>query len=452
MLFASAPNGGAHGAPARERRGALGPPQATEPGSGAEPRSSMKYAILSFGCRTNQADSCDLERHLRARGGEETRIESADVVVVNTCAVTSTAEQAARQAIRRVARLNPAARVVATGCYAVRAPSDLLGLTGLKPCYTISEVVAQSAELVARGFSPANLSPLSGPGTRGRTLHLLRVQTGCDQRCTYCIVPATRGRARSAPVGRVIDQVGDAVAAGFKEMMITGVHLGCYGRDLQPAIGLAELLHALAAHAPGVRFRLSAVEPMDFDDGVVGAVADGAHFARHFHLPLQHASDRILSAMARPYTLDRYRRVVGNLLDACPDAAIGTDLIVGFPGETNADFEACVGYLDASPLAYVHVFPFSPRPGTAAAQMGGRPRGAEVRRRVQELRAVGADLNRRFRRRFLGSVRDGLTIEDGTLVLTDNYLRVRIPAGLPRNERVRVKIAADGQPMTGDVG
>ncbi len=425
----------------------------------------MNFAILTFGCRTNQADSFDLERDLRALGGEQTSVETADLVVVNTCSVTATAEQGARQAIRRVVRLNPAARIVATGCYAVRQPSDLasLGAAILDSPLRTSQVrggrprrsslgdVASVGGAAAPTTWDLGKRPMPGPGARGRTLHLLRVQTGCNEQCAYCIVPATRGPSRSMPIAGVIERVTDAAAAGFKEVVITGVHLGCYGRDLQPPTSLAPLLRAVAARPDGVRFRVSAVEPMDFDDDVVRTVADRTHFARHFHLPLQHASDGILSAMKRPYTLDRYRATVDTLLDACPDAAVGIDLIVGFPGETEADFEVCVDYLDASPLAYVHVFPFSPRPGTPAAHMGGRPRGEEVRRRVQQLRSVGADLSRRFRERFVGSTRDGLTIEDGTLVLTDNNLRVRIPPGQPRNERVSVKIVADGEPMTGVV-
>ena len=389
----------------------------------------MKYAILTFGCRVNQADSFDVECDLRARGGRETCIELADVVVVNTCSVTATAEQAARQAIRRVVRLNPDARIVATGCYAARAPLEVQALTGVTPCSGISGVATRDAGIAANGSSPANTACMPGPGTRGRTVHLLRVQTGCNEHCAYCIVPATRGPSRSLPIPGVIERVGEASAAGFREVTITGVHLGGYGRDLQPAIRLAHLLRALAADRSGVRFRVSAVEPMDFDEDVIGAVADSGRFAAHFHLPLQHASDRILSAMKRPYTLDRYRTILDRLLAACPDSAIGTDLIVGFPGETEVDHQACVDYLEASPLAYVHVFPFSPRPGTAAARMGGRPRGEEVRRRVRRLRTIAADLGRRFRGRFVGSVRHGLTIGDGALVLTDNYQTCAVSCG-----------------------
>jgi len=423
----------------------------------------VKYAILTFGCRTNQADSFDLERGLRARGGEEARVESADLVLVNTCSVTATAEQAARQAIRRVARLNPCARIVATGCYATRQSPDLASLpvwrvvpndikTDAPRDVGVADAAVRAGSTVldvAQDFSPANSRPMPGPGTRGRTLCLLRVQTGCNEGCAYCIVPATRGRSRSVPLAAIVHQVAEAASAGYKEAVITGVHLGCYGRDLEPVAGLSDLVRALSAHPGDIRFRLSAVEPMDFGDDVIDALAGTDRFAHHFHLPLQHASDRILSAMARPYTIERYTAIVSRLRDRFPEAAIGADLIIGFPGETEADFEACATYLAASPLTYVHVFPFSPRPGTRAATLGGRPRGDDVRRRVRCLRGIGADLGRRFRKRFVGTVREGLTIEDGSLVLTDNYLRVRIPPGRERNERVKVRIVEDGELMRG---
>ena len=431
----------------------------------------MKYTILTFGCRTNQADSFDLERDLRASGGEEAPVESADLVVVNTCAVTAKAEQSARQAIRRAGRLNPNARIVVTGCYAVRRPAELaaLGVTIRHRADAVSnaadadtnpaEAASNPAEAGSHGSGGAHHDvavradsrPMLRPGTRGRTLYLLCVQSGCDESCAYCIVPTTRGRSRSVPLGTIGGRVSEAAGAGFKEVMITGVHLGSYGRDLDPPASLAELVRVLSAHPADVRFRLSALEPMDVGSDVVLALARTDRFARHFHLPLQHASDRMLAAMARPYTLERYAATVGRLAAQFPDAAIGADLMVGFPGETSDDFDACTRYLAASPLAYVHVFPFSPRPGTRAAQLGGRPRGEEVRRRVGHLRSVGADLFHRFRERFVGSVRDGLTIEDGSLVLTDNYLRGRIPAGRRRNERVRVRILEDGDPMVGEV-
>jgi len=415
----------------------------------------VKYAILTFGCRTNQADSLQLERDLRAHGGEESAAERADLVIVNSCAVTATAEQAARQALRRVARLNPGARVVLTGCYATRRPAEVAELPVWRVVPNNGKAgLTEEARIITGQGSPSAQDSTSdtsapGPGTGGRTIRLLRVQTGCNEACTYCIVPLTRGRSVSLPPAEVLREVSDAGSTGFKEVTLTGVHLGAYGRDLGPQASLAGLVRALGRHPADIRFRLSAVEPMDFGLDVVDALADSGRFARHFHLPLQHASDRILRAMGRPYTLERYGATLIRLCDTFPDAAIGADVIVGFPGETEDDFEACARYLTSSPLAYVHVFPFSPRPGTRAATLDGRPRGEDVRARVNRLREVGAQLWRRFRQRFTGTERDGLTIEDGSTVLTDNYLRVKIPAGRRRNERVRVRVIDGGDLLEG---
>jgi threonylcarbamoyladenosine tRNA methylthiotransferase MtaB len=291
---------------------------------------------------------------------------------------------------------------------------------------------------------------MPGPGTHGRTIYLLRVQTGCNEACAYCVVPVTRGPSRSAPIDDVLREVSEAAAAGFKEVMLTGVHLGCYGRELAPSRCLADLVAALADSPADVRFRLSAVEPMDVDGRLADILARAGRFAPHFHLPLQHASNRVLRAMGRPYTIEQYARTLDMLADRFPDAALGADLIAGFPGETESDFDACRRYLAGSPLTHLHVFPFSPRPATAAATLGDRPPGPQVRERVRHLRAIGAAATRRFRSRFVGTVRDGLTIGDGSLVLTDNYLRVGIPPGLPRNERVRVRIVAgDGGGLRG---
>jgi threonylcarbamoyladenosine tRNA methylthiotransferase MtaB len=416
----------------------------------------VKYSILTFGCRVNQADSFDRERVLRACGGEEEPPERADLVVVNTCSVTAAAEQAARQAIRRIARLNPAARIVATGCYAMRHPAEVASLP-------VSSVVAAhggvdaAADLLpllqpsGRRAAGARRLPMPGPGTLGRTLYLLRVQSGCNEDCAYCIVPTTRGRSRSVPIAEVLSEVCAAAAAGFREVVLTGVHLGAYGRDLRPSGSLGQLVRALAEHPAPVRFRLSAVEPMDAGDVVIETLAGSGRFARQFHLPLQHASDRMLRVMRRPYDLAAYRRVVDRLRLRFPDASIGSDFIVGFPGETEEDFEACAAYLAASPLTYAHVFPFSPRPGTSAAAMPGRPRAADVGRRVGCLRELAREKGRRFRAGFIGRVLEGITIGDGSLVLTDNYLKVRVPGGLTRNLRVSVRVLAEGEPMTGEV-
>ena len=406
----------------------------------------MRYAIVTFGCRVNQADSLRIEEDLRARGGLEAAPAAADLVVVNTCSVTATADQGARQTIRRIARDNPSARIVVTGCYATREPAAVAHLPNVlrivpnaEKDRLVDEVWETTSERFGPGDGPCG-APIA-PGTGGRTAFTLRVQTGCEERCSYCIIPTTRGRGRSMPVAAVIDEVERIAGAGFKEIALTGVHLGSYGRDLTPPASLYELLDALHACGADVVFRVSSLEPMDCTPDVVSLVAASrGRFAPHFHLPLQHASNRILALMRRPYTLDFYRRLVDSIIASLPHAAIGTDMIVGFPGETDEDFAENVEYLASSPLSHLHVFPYSDRPGTEASSLPSRVPPSVIRDRGVRMRGIGALLASRFREAQVGSLRPGLTLEDGTLVVTDNYLKVRVPRGRARNERVAVRI------------
>lgn len=422
----------------------------------------MKYCIITFGCRVNQADSLRLEEDLRARGGEEAPAAEADLVIVNTCSVTAAADQGARQTIRRVARQNARARVLVTGCYATRRPDELAALPGVLrvvpnadklraiPLLEESAEPATTAARFGAGDGPCG-APLT-PGVAGRTVFTLRVQTGCEERCSYCIIPSTRGAGRSTPIDAVVREVQRIAAAGFREVALTGVHLGSYGRDLSPAASLLDLLRALAAVPGDVTFRISSLEPMDCTPDIVDLVASsGGRFAPHFHLPLQHASDRLLALMRRPYTLADYRRLVDHIADRLPHASIGSDVIAGFPGESDDDFARNLEYLPGAPLSHLHVFPYSDRPGTAASSYRGKVAGAAIRARGAELRAIGTGLARRFRTAQLGTVRPALTIEDGTLVVTDNFLKVRIAAGHGRNERVAVRIDSVTPALLGSV-
>lgn len=415
----------------------------------------MKYSIVTFGCRVNQADSLHLEEQLRARGAEPSNTAEADVVIVNTCSVTATADQGARQTIRRIARENPSARIVATGCYVTRRPQDVEALPN------VLRVISNDAKLELLDIVEASTSVRFGngdgpcgaaivPGMSGRTAFTLRVQTGCEERCSYCIIPTTRGRGRSLPLETVLSETRRVSEAGFKEIALTGVHLGSYGRDLDPPGSLLDLLSALDGMRLDVTFRISSLEPMDCSPEIVRLVAESAgRFAPHFHLPLQHASDRILDAMRRPYTLDSYRHVVDTIVERMPHASIGSDMIVGFPGESDEDFAVNLDYLPGSVLTHLHVFPYSDREGTEASRMKGQVEGGVIRQRGAALRAVGAQLTKRFQESQHGAVRPGLTLEDGTLVVTDNYLKVRIPPGRQRNERVRVRLlsATEGEPL-----
>ena len=423
----------------------------------------MRFAVVTFGCRVNQADSFAIERSLRAAGALPAPVEAADLVVVNSCSVTASADQGTRQAIRRIARTNAGARIVATGCYASRAAAEVAALPGVVAVVpnvekeALAERILDTVETTtAKRFGVGDGAcgaPLR-PGERGRTAYTLRVQTGCDEACAYCIIPSTRGRGRSVPPARVLDEVGEAVDAGYRELQLTGVHLGSWGRDLAPASSLVRLLDALAAHPADFLVRMSSLEPMDCTPDVVELVTTSARFAPHFHLPLQHASDAVLRRMRRPYSAASYRGVVADIRRRLPHAAIGADLVVGFPGETDADAAATVGFLEESPLTYLHVFPYSDRPGTEASGLSGKVHGRRIRERARAVRDAGAALAARFRAAQVGSVRPGLTLDrngEGTVVLTDNYLRVRVPAERPENERVRVRITAAGETMAGEI-
>jgi threonylcarbamoyladenosine tRNA methylthiotransferase MtaB len=287
------------------------------------------------------------------------------------------------------------------------------------------------------------------PGVMGRTAYPLRVQTGCEEHCAFCVIPSTRGPSRSRPAAEVLAEVGRLAAAGYKELWLVGVHLGSYGRDLEPSASLVDLLRALERVPGDVSFRISSLEPMDCSPGIAALVAQSGRFAPHFHLPLQHGSDRMLAAMRRPYSVERYRNLVEGLRARLPHASIGTDVIVGFPGESEADAEASEKTIAGLGLSYLHVFPYSDRPGTEAEAMTPKVAPSSVKARAARLRDLGARLSARFTRTQVGATRPGLTIDDGTTVLTDNFLKVAIPAGLARNTRVSVRIDTDSPALAG---
>lgn len=404
----------------------------------------MKYAVVTFGCRVNQADSLGVEAALTAAGAEAVSCDQADVVLVNTCSVTASADQGARQTIRRIHRENPAARIVVTGCFATRTPSEVAALPGVETVVPNPGKDALPGLLLpmlsaSEGDGPCGRLP--GPGLMGRTAWTLRVQTGCDQRCSYCIIPTTRGAGRSRPWPDVRRELDRALDAGYKEIALTGVHLGSWGRDLGGPHQLPDLLAAVAAHPGPFRVRVSSLEPMDCTPAVLDVIAGApARFAAHLHLPLQHACDAMLRAMQRPYTAGAYASLVDDVRRRLPDAAIGTDVIVGFPGETDEQADRLAAYLERSPVTHVHVFPYSDRPGTVAERLPGKVPGAVVKARAQRLREVSARLAATFRRSQVGRTRPGLTIGDGHMAVTDNYFKVPVPGGRPRNTWVDVVI------------
>jgi threonylcarbamoyladenosine tRNA methylthiotransferase MtaB len=410
----------------------------------------VKYSIITFGCRVNQADSLGFEESLRERGATAAPPEDADVVIVNTCSVTASADQGARQTIRRIARTNPSARIVVTGCYATRRPDDVAILPNVVRVVTNPDkdrLVGYLTTAERFGDGEGSCGAAIEPGVAGRTAFTLRVQTGCDEQCSYCIIPSTRGLPRSLAPEKVRAEVARVAAAGFKEIALTGVHLGSYGEDLALPATMFELLKSLVTSETERRvsdahvlFRISSLEPMDCTPEIVRLVAEHDCFAPHFHLPLQHASNRLLEAMRRPYTIEHYALLVDDIRTRIPHAAIGSDIIVGFPGETEEDVVQLLTYLESSPLTHLHVFPYSERPGTEATGMAHKVPGDRVRDRARRVRELSARLSARFHADQVGRVFRALTIEDGSLAVTGNYLKLRIPPGLPRNEWIQVRV------------
>jgi threonylcarbamoyladenosine tRNA methylthiotransferase MtaB len=397
----------------------------------------VKYAVVTFGCRVNQADSLTIEDGLRARGGVHSPPEEADVVVVNTCSVTASADQAARQAVRRITRINPDVRVIVTGCYATRQPTEVAALPN------VIQVVPNDSkdELVGMfGESDGPCGHTLTPGVAGRTALTLRVQTGCDEACSYCIIPATRGAGRSKPLAAVVEEVRTAVEAGYKEIAITGVHLGSYGRDRGDGSSLTTLARTLGNWPGEVLFRISSLEPMDCTPQLVEVMSRSGRIAPHFHLPLQHGSDDVLRAMRRPYTSSYYRQLVGRIRTVLPDAAIGSDVIVGFPGETERHFAELTALLEDLPLTHLHVFPYSDRPGTDASRLFPKVDGRVIRERARVIREIGERMSRGFKQSQVGRRLRGLTVDDGQSVVTGNYLKLRIDTHGVRNQWVDIRV------------
>jgi threonylcarbamoyladenosine tRNA methylthiotransferase MtaB len=418
------------------------------------------YAVVTFGCRVNQAESLTFEAGMRARGATATSPDRADVVLVNTCSVTASADQSARQTIRRIARSNPAARIVVTGCYATRRPEEVAALpnvvrvVGNAEKDAIVDVVAEDSGLTTAerfGGGDGPCGHLLTPGTAGRTALTLRVQTGCDEVCSYCIIPSTRGLGRSHRLADVVHDVQRAVDAGYKEIAITGVHLGSYGRDLADGSSLATLVRRLGNWPADVLFRVSSLEPMDCSEEIIEMVASSERIAPHFHLPLQHGSDDMLRAMRRPYTVTYYRRLIDRIRTVLPHASVGSDIIVGFPGETSAHFSEMRSVLEQLPLTHLHVFPYSDRPGTAASQLTRKVDGSEVRERGRVTRAIGAQMSHRFRESQVGRTVRGLSVDDGRSLVTGNYLKLRLDQQQPRNQWVSVRVEPAMQATVVDV-
>jgi threonylcarbamoyladenosine tRNA methylthiotransferase MtaB len=381
-----------------------------------------------------------------------------DIIIVNTCTVTHRSDQQVRQTVRRLHRDNPAARVIVTGCYAQRDPEALAAIPG------VSLVVGNAEKERLYEILDQSESPLQGriihsplqetldyalppmAHTGGKTRPLVKLQDGCDARCSYCIVPHVRGPGRSANPENVLAEVQSLVKAGFQEIVLTGVNLGTFGRKTKGRVHLIDLLRRISEIPQLGRIRLSSIEPMLFERSIIDLAAASPVFAHHFHIPMQSGSDSVLRRMRRPYKAARLQELFRYVQNALIDVGIGTDIMVGFPGETEEEFSETCDLIQNSPLTYLHVFPFSPREGTEAYSLSGRIPPQVMKRRLGVLLEISRLKNLEFRRKFLGRNLPAITLakeEDlGTsVVLTGNYIHVRVPGVvIPPNRLVDVRI------------
>lgn len=423
-----------------------------------------RVAYITFGCRLNQYDTETVRTLLENDGGYQTvsSRERAEVFVVNTCSVTARADATARKAIRRIHREHPQAEIVVTGCYAQRAPQELAALDG------VSVVVGarDRADIVALVSSPKSprtrvaVSPvteaikfLEVPITEmmERSRAYVKVQEGCNESCTFCIVPQTRGRSRSRSPERVLHQVRELVQSGYVEIVLTGVHVGDYGLDLADGRRMLAELIAEILRLPGLqRFRLSSIEPASISDEIIDLMAAQPRFARHFHIPFQSGSNAVLSRMKRRYSAEYFADLIAGIAERVPGCGIGSDVICGFPGETEADFQATFDRLVELPVTYLHPFTYSARPGSEAEAFGDQVPAEVKKRRVQSLKRLARDKHRDFREKHLGETLqvlfEGTAADNSSRAsgLSDNYLKVEAEGvALNRIEAVRVTGVTD---------
>jgi threonylcarbamoyladenosine tRNA methylthiotransferase MtaB len=484
------------------------------------------FHIQQFGCRATQADGAALERQLLDRGcTTSSDPASANIVVLNTCTVTAAADAQARDAIRKIHSQNPSARLIVTGCYAQRAPEELASLPGVtwvvgnshKPQIPnlvtqiappalphggnqqkVQTVIPSEARNLLFPLAPPSADShlasilsgdifahpefLSAPIQGGESHHtrpILKIQDGCNNRCSFCVIPYVRGKSRSLPPDAVIREIQSLVGQALlplsvfsstsctpsissttpdhsvREIVLSGINLGTYGRDLTPRAEFLDLIRRILDETNLERLRISSIEPQDVTQDLINLFASTNRIAQHFHIPLQSASDRILAAMHRWYRSEHYARRVDLIRDRLPNAAIGADVIAGFPGETESDHAATGAFIERHPFTYLHVFSYSSRPGTKAASMHNQVPATTIKRRARELRALGEAKSAAFRRSQIGRALRALTLHrdeysiteqtgaEYTPALSSNYLRVQVPGIHPSNQWQDVLIKSE---------
>ena len=411
------------------------------------------FTIKTLGCKVNQCESEAIKNAL-LESGQRFSCDAngdADVVIVNTCTVTRKAAMQSRQAVRQAIRANPGARIVVTGCHAQIASEELAAIEGVdlvignkekhrlpgRILETLPEPVGDDARVQCPDIARVNqFEILPSIAHGGRTRPFLKIQDGCNAFCTYCIVPHARGRSRSLPMAQVLDQVKSLGQMGYREVVLTGIHIGCYGADLESAVSLHDLLCRIRDAGSIDRVRVSSIEPAELTDDIIDLAANNkggpGRLCPHFHIPLQSGDDGILLRMHRPYTRDDFRALVERILERVPDAAIGVDTLIGFPGETEDAFQNTYDLIESLPVAYLHVFPFSAREGTPAFSFKNQVGSQTIKHRCEQMRQLGAQKRIAFYSRYVGRrvtvlVEDTRDKNSGRLKgLTGNYVPVLV--------------------------
>jgi len=409
----------------------------------------FRASLHTLGCKLNQFETAYMAHWFEENGYALVPFPSeAEVYVINTCTVTAKSEHHSRNAVRKAVRANPEGMVIVTGCAAQVNPGGFAAIPGVcavignreKADCSIFRCLprrGEGARVMVSGWGAERepLAPMAIQRFVEYTRAFVKVQEGCDARCAYCIVPSARGPARSAAMGHIAAQVEGLWGAGYREIVLTGIHLGRYGRDMHPQRHLHELLSLLLEGCGMNRLRLSSIEPNEFTPDLLRLIGPSSRVCPHFHIPMQSGSAGVLQRMGRGYSPGEYGEIVREILRRCPDAGIGADVMVGFPGETGEDFNQTCLLVESLPLAYLHVFSFSPRPGTPAATMPCQVDGVAKRERGRHLRRIGQEKRAAFRSRFLGREIEALVLGQAgprlgyRTALTGNYIPVFVEAG-----------------------
>jgi len=382
----------------------------------------MRIAITTLGCKINQYDSAVIQNRLEERHSFVPFDERADCYVINTCTVTDHADWEARQLVRRAKRLNPAAKVLVTGCYAQVNSAEVaaldgvdyvVGLNHLDDLLRFVDAPAQSTPQVAVSDvkRERGVAVLGARALPRHTRAFVKIQEGCNYTCTYCIIPTARGLSRSVAPREVLEQVRQLAGAGYQEIVLTGIHLGGYGHDLNPKIDLAALVEMIATSELVGRIRLSSLDPREVPDRLLELMADSKIICPHLHICAQAGDDKILKAMRRNYDRAYYRDLLARVRERLPEAALGSDIIVGFPGESEVQFENSLAYFDSLPLTYFHVFPYSSRRSTVAAGLAEQVPGVVRKSRARRMRELGTRKKLEFYAKFVGQ-QGAVLVED----------------------------------------